>query len=68
MAMVCEYVKALIVHLTDEQVEALQVIVKSVPWPTERVTPEEAAEIEEALAEIDAGKGVKDDPQEDCIP
>lgn len=28
-------------------------------WPTEQVTPEEAAEIEEELAEIDAGKGVK---------
>ncbi|RPF49490.1 hypothetical protein EDD75_0306 [Thermodesulfitimonas autotrophica] len=59
MALAREYVKALIDRLTDEQVDALRVIVESMAWPTERVTPEEAAEIEEALAEIDAGKGVK---------
>jgi len=59
MAVAREYVKALIDRLTDEQVEALQVIVESMAWPTERVTTEEAAEIEEAFTEIDAGKGVK---------
>jgi len=54
-----EYVKALIDRLTDEQVEALRIIVESMAWPTEEITPEEAAEIDEAFAEIDAGKGVK---------
>lgn len=54
-----EHVKALIDRLTDEQVQALWVILESMAWPTEGITPEEAAEIEEALAEIDAGKGVK---------
>ncbi|AFV10550.1 hypothetical protein Tph_c03030 [Thermacetogenium phaeum DSM 12270] len=60
MAVAREYVKALIDRLTDEQVEALQVIVESMAWPTEKVMPEEAAEIEEeAFADIDAGRGVK---------
>lgn len=59
MAVAREYVKALIDRLTDEQVEALRVIVESMVWPTEKVMLEEAAEIEEAFAEIDAGKGVK---------
>lgn len=59
MAVAREYVKALIDRLTDVQVEALQVIVESMAWPTEWITPEEAAEIEEAFAEIDTGKGVK---------
>ncbi|MEW5762971.1 MAG: hypothetical protein AB1776_07205 [Bacillota bacterium] len=39
--------------------DALRIVVESMVWPTEQVTPEEAAEIEEELAEIDAGKGVK---------
>lgn len=59
MSVAREYVKALIDRLTDEQVEALQVIVESMAWPTEKVMPEEAAEIEEAFADIDAGRGVK---------
>ena len=54
-----EYVKALIDRLTDEQVQALWVILNSIAWPVEKVTPEEAAEIEEGFSEIDAGRGVK---------
>lgn len=59
MAVAREYVKALIDRLTDEQVQALWVILNSIAWPVEKVTPEEMAEIEEGFAEIDAGKGVK---------
>lgn len=54
-----EHVKALIDRLNNEQLQALWVILNSMAWPTERVTPEEAAEIEESFVEIDAGKGVK---------
>lgn len=54
-----ECIKALVDRLTDEQAEALWVILESMAWGTEKITPEEAAEIEEALAEIDAGKGVR---------
>jgi len=54
-----ECIKALIDRLTEEQAQALWVILESMAWPTEKITPEEAAEIEEALAEIDAGKGVR---------
>ncbi len=59
MAISREYVKALVDRLTDEQVQALCVILDSMAWPTEAVTPEEAAEIKEGFAEIEAGKGVK---------
>ncbi|MQL52774.1 hypothetical protein GFC01_10970 [Desulfofundulus thermobenzoicus] len=59
MAIAREHVKALIDRLSDEQVQALWVILNSMAWPTEKVSPEEAAEIEESFAEIDAGKGVK---------
>lgn len=59
MAVAREYVKALIDRLTDEQVQALWVILNSMAWPVEEVTPEEMAEIEEGFAEIDSGKGVK---------
>ncbi len=31
-------------------------ILNSMAWPVEEVTPEEMAEIEEGFAEIDAGK------------
>ncbi|WP_018085698.1 hypothetical protein [Desulfurispora thermophila] len=53
-----EYVKALIDRLNDEQIQALWVILNSMAWPVEKITPEETAEIEEAFAEIDAGKGI----------
>lgn len=59
MAVPREYIKALIDRLTDDQVEALRVILESMAWPTEKITPEEAAELEEARAEIRAGKGIK---------
>jgi hypothetical protein len=59
MAVGREHVKALIDRLSDEQVKALWVILNSMAWPPEEVSPEEAAEIEESFAEIDAGKGVK---------
>ncbi len=59
MAVAREHVKALIDRLSDEQVQALWVILNSIAWPTEKVSPEEAAEIEESFAEIDAGKGIK---------
>lgn len=59
MAVEREYVKAIIDRLTDEQVQALWVILSSMAWPTEEITPEEAAELEEARAEIRAGKGIK---------
>jgi hypothetical protein len=36
VAVAREYVKALIDRLTDEQVEALRVIVESMVWPTEK--------------------------------
>jgi len=54
-----EYVKALIDRLTDEQVQALWVVLTSMVWPTEEVTPEEIAEIKEGLADIEAGKKMK---------
>ena len=54
-----EYVKALIDRLTDEQVQALWVILQSMTWPTEELTPEEIAEISEARNDIKAGKGIK---------
>lgn len=59
VAVAREHVKALIDRLSDEQVQALWVILNSMAWPAESVTREEKAEIEEALAEIDSGKGVK---------
>ena len=59
MAVEREHVKALIDRLSDEQIQALWIILNSMAWPTEEVSPEETAEIEESFAEIDAGKGVK---------
>lgn len=59
MAIPRECLKALIDRLTDKQVEALWVILEAMTWPSEEITPEEAAEIEDAFREIDAGKGVK---------
>ncbi|MEW6727550.1 MAG: hypothetical protein AB1327_11445 [Bacillota bacterium] len=50
---------AAIDRLTDEQVQVLWILLESMVWPTEEITPEETAEIEEALAEIDAGKRLK---------
>lgn len=54
-----ECVKALIDQLTDEQVQALWVILQSITWPSEELTPEEITEIAEARNDIKAGKGIK---------
>jgi len=59
MAVPRECIKALVDRLTNEQAQALWVILESMAWPTEKITPEEAAELEEARAEIRAGKGIK---------
>jgi hypothetical protein len=59
MAVAKEYVKALIDRLTDEQVQALWVILNSMAWPIEEITPEETAEIGKARTEIEAGRGIK---------
>ena len=54
-----ENVKSLIDRLSDEQVFALWVILQPLVWPVEDITPEEATEIAEARADIEAGKGIK---------
>jgi len=54
-----DYAKVLIDRLSDEQVQALLVILESMAWPIERIVPEEAEEIEAGFADIEAGKGVK---------
>ncbi|MCL6477506.1 MAG: hypothetical protein K6T65_03745 [Peptococcaceae bacterium] len=59
MAISREHVKALIDRLSDEQVQALWVILSSMAWPEEEISPEEAGEIEQARAQMEAGKGVK---------
>ena len=59
MPLVREKVKSLIDHLNDEQVNALCVILQSLVLPLEEITQEEAIEIAEARAEIEAGKGIK---------
>lgn len=59
MAVSRECVKALIDGLNDEQVQALWIILQSMAWPAEELTPEENAEIAEARKDIKAGKGVK---------
>lgn len=45
--------------LTKCFVGALLIILESMTWPTERITSEEAKEIEQGFAEIQAGKGVR---------
>ena len=54
-----DQLKALVDRLTDEQVQALWVILSSMTWPEEEISPEEASEINQARAEIEAGKGIK---------
>lgn len=54
-----EHVKALIDRLTDEQVQALWIILESMAWPVEEISPEEVAELAEARDEIEAGRGIK---------
>ncbi|MCL5057103.1 MAG: hypothetical protein M1130_03730 [Actinobacteria bacterium] len=59
MAVARDQIKALVDRLTDEQVQALWVILSSMAWPEGEISPEEAREINQARAEIEAGKGVK---------
>ena len=59
MAVARDQIKALVDRLTDEQAQALWVILSSMTWPEEEISPEEAREISQARAEIEAGKGVK---------
>ncbi|MCR4419052.1 MAG: hypothetical protein QHH27_10485 [Clostridia bacterium] len=59
MAVAREYVKALIDRLTDDQVEALKIILEAMALPAESLEPGEAEEIDRGFAEIDAGKGVR---------
>jgi len=59
MAVARDQLKALVDRLTDEQVQALWVILSSMAWPEEEISPEEASEINQARTEIEAGKGVK---------
>lgn len=59
VAVAREHIKALIDRLTDEQAQALWVVLNSMAWPEEKLSPDEIAEIEEARAEIRAGKGIK---------
>ena len=44
---------------SDDQVFALWIILQPLAWPAEEISPEEALEIAEAKAEIEAGKGIK---------
>ncbi|MCR4420144.1 MAG: hypothetical protein QHH27_06505 [Clostridia bacterium] len=56
-----EHVKALIDRLSDEQVQALWVVLNSMAWPEVRVSPEDEADIEEGIADLEAGRKVKAD-------
>lgn len=54
-----ENVKALVDRLSDDQVYALWIILQSLAWPAEEISPKEAVEVAKARAEIEAGKGIK---------
>ncbi len=54
-----ENLKSLIDRLNDEQVYALWVILQSLVLPVEKISEQEALEIAEARAEIEAGIGIK---------
>ncbi len=56
MAVQKEDVKALIDRLNQEQLQALWVILNSIAWPEEEITPEEAKAAEEGRKEILSGK------------
>lgn len=61
MVVAREQVKALIDRMTDEQVQALWIILNSMAWPEEEVSPVEAEEIGKGFKEIKEGKGIKAD-------
>ncbi len=59
MAVAREYVKALIGRLTDEQVQALWVILESMAWPEVSTSPADETAIDEGLADLAAGRKVR---------
>lgn len=53
-----DLIKALVDKLTDEEVQALWVIVNSMVWETAEATPEEVEMINESREDIKAGRVV----------
>lgn len=58
VAVAREHVKALIDRLTDEQVQALWVILESMAWPEVSISPADETAIDEGLADLAAGRKV----------
>jgi DNA-directed RNA polymerase subunit F len=54
-----EYVKALIDRLEEDQLEALSVLLEYLAFPVVELDPEEARELDEALAEVRKGNFVR---------
>lgn len=54
-----EHVKALIDRLSDEQIQALWVILNSMAWPEVGISQEDEADIKEGLADLKAGRKVR---------
>lgn len=50
-----EHVKALIDRLSQEQLQALWVILNSMAWPEVEISPEEEKDIKEGLDELESG-------------
>lgn len=59
MVVAREYLKALIDRLSEEQAQALLVILNSMAWREENLTPDEAREADEGVKELNAGLGVR---------
>jgi predicted transcriptional regulator len=58
MVVAREYVKALIDRLSDEQVQAIKVILESMALPEIEISPAEESEIKEGLTDLEAGRKV----------
>lgn len=58
MSVQTEQVKALIDQLSEEQLQALWVILKSMAWPEVEISPEDEKDIKEGLEELDSGSRV----------
>nr|WP_025774449.1 hypothetical protein [Moorella thermoacetica] len=58
MATPAEEIKSLLDRLSYKQLEALRIIVESMIWPQEQLTPEEAEIVDEGFAEIERGEGM----------
>ena len=58
MAVPRECIKALIDRLTDEQAQALWVILESMAWPEVGTSPADETAIDEGLADLAAGRKV----------